>query len=161
MSFCAYTYSRMMRGLDDRYNSFNRANHLKNGEEEIYINGSKFMPSLELIKWKSDPAIDKVLTPNGINITELQTYVEPNIVVALRNKSFNDGFAFDTPGNTKRIIYPMRICKIEDFTDNGFNASESFEKFVTNRLCPDVPIEDHYRVKNLYQNKEERVSFSI
>jgi hypothetical protein len=110
--FCTFTYSKMMRGLYDRYNSFNRANHLINGEEEILINGSRFLPSLELIKWKSNPIIDKILTPNGINITELQTYVEPNIVIGIRNKSFVEGFAFDTPGNEIRIIYPMRVCKI-------------------------------------------------
>jgi hypothetical protein len=112
LSFCIFTYSRMIRGLDDRYNSFNRANHLINGEEEILINGSRFLPSLELIKWENNPVIDKILTPNGINITELQTYVEPNIVVGIRNKSFEDGFAFDTPDNEKRLIYPMRVCKI-------------------------------------------------
>jgi hypothetical protein len=112
LSFCTFEYSRMMRGLDDLYNSFNRANHLLNGEEEIFINGSRFLPSLELIKWESNPIIDKILTPNGINITELLTYVEPNIVVGIRNKSFEDGFAFDTPGNERRIIYPMRVCKI-------------------------------------------------
>jgi hypothetical protein len=140
----------MIRGLDDRYNSFNRANHLQNGEEEIQMKGSRFLPSLELINWFSAPAIDKILTPNGIDMAELLTYIEPTIVIGVRNRSFTDA-----PDYMRRIIYPMRICHIKDFTDIGYESSHNFDKSVRNRLCPHVPVDEHFRVKNLYQNKEE------
>jgi hypothetical protein len=42
LSFFTFAYSRTIRGFDDRYNSFNRANYLINGEEEILINDSSF-----------------------------------------------------------------------------------------------------------------------
>jgi len=62
----------------------------------------------------------------------------------------------------KRILYPMRICTKEDFTSRGYAVSEEFESKLKNRVCPDIAKDDpNYKVKNLYQNKDERFSFSI
>ena len=79
------------------------------------------MPSLELIKWAPSHDIDKILTKDGVDIDELHTYVEPVIVVAIRNKYFQN-----VPGNMKRIIYPFRQCKREDFTSRSYIVTELF-----------------------------------
>ena len=64
--------------------------------------------------------------------------------------------------NMKRILYPMRICTKEDFTSRGYAVTEEFESKLKNRVCPDIAKDDpNYKVKNLYQNKDERFSFSI
>jgi hypothetical protein len=67
-------------------------------------------------------------------MTELLTYIEPSIIVSIRNKNYTDA-----PDNMKRILYPMRICKISDFKDIGYEAPESFLNLTKNRLCPHIP----------------------
>ena len=72
----------MNRGIDNNYQSFTRANHLKNGEEEIHIKESNFLPSMELIKWSDCPDIDLILEEDGLNMLELKTYLDPTVIVA-------------------------------------------------------------------------------
>ena len=56
----------------------------------------------------------------------------------------------------------MRVCTVEDFTKRNFIVNENFAYSINKRLCPDIPKEvDHYHIKNLYQDKNERTSFSI
>jgi hypothetical protein len=83
---------------------------LQNGEEEIRISESKFLPSLELVKWDDSLEINKILTPNGIDMSELLTIIEPSVIINFRNKEYTD-----SPYNTRSLIYPMRVCKISDF----------------------------------------------
>jgi hypothetical protein len=87
---------------------------------------------------------------------ELRSYLDPTVIVAFRHTNFTD-----LPANIKRVIYPMRICKESDFSESGFNVTPAFLKKLKYRLCPDIPNDDHYKVHNLYQNQQERVSFSI
>lgn len=62
----------------------------------------------------------------------------------------------------KRILYPMKLCTAEDFTSRGYSVTEEFTSKLRYRVCPDIAKDDlHYKVQNLYQNKDERFSFSI
>lgn len=92
------------------------------------------MPTLELIKWNDSPDIDQILKKDGLNMTELRTYLDPTIIVAFRHKNYTG-----LPGKIKRVIYPMRECKAQDFTDCGYKVTPLFTKKLKYRLCPDIP----------------------
>ena len=69
----------------------------------------------------------------------------------------------------KRIVdeniyynYPFRRCTIEDFKKRGLKAHEKLLNQYTKRFCPELGSgNDEYQVKNLYDNENERVSFSV
>ena len=72
----------------------------------------------------SEPDIDKVLTNDGIDLNELHTYIEPLLVIGIRNKDYPP----DVPDNVRRYFYPFRKCTKEDFTSRGYNVTELFHK---------------------------------
>jgi hypothetical protein len=109
---------------------------------------------------------------------ELNKYIEIVLILENRNKNFTVfeqvyqnvmmGTIFELKEqrfkyeHMKRILYPMRVCTAEDFTSRGYAVSEAFAAKLQYRVCPDIRKDDpHYKVKNLYQNKDERFSFSI
>ena len=139
-------WNRMYTGQDDKYSSYVRANHMTDDEKEIDVKKANFLPSIELIKWESTPEIDLILRKNSIDIEELNTYVEPTIIIGHRNENFTD-----FPGNMKRIIYPMRQCKESDFTSTGYKVTSNFKnQKIIHRLCPDIPKDKENVVRNLY-----------
>ena len=104
---------------------------------------------------------------DGINIQELNKFIEIVLILENRNKNFtvfekivNDVLSGTVFGsgeerfkyeNMKRILYPMRICTKEDFASRGYAVSEEFESKLKNRVCPDIAKDDpHYKVENLY-----------
>ena len=65
-------------------------------------------------------------------------------------------------GEGKVGVYRMRQCSLEDFEKRGFLVDKDFDDSLFNRLCPDIPDENEfYKVKNLYSNEKERISFSV
>ena len=109
-----------------------------------------------MIKYKSTPEIDKIILVDGLNMTELRTYFEPTIIIAHRNENFTDA-----PGQMRRSIYTMRQCEEKDFTSVGYKVSPLFRKKLKHRICPNIPDDSNYKVKNLFEDLEERISFSI
>ena len=57
----------------------------------------------------------------------------------------------------------MKVCEKSDFTSRGYTFDTEFAARVSNRLCPNITEsnEDHYIIKNLYQNQVERLNFAI
>ena len=56
----------------------------------------------------------------------------------------------------------MRQCSLEDFEKRGFLMNQDFKDSMFNRLCPDISDDnEYYKVKNLYGNEKERISFSV
>ena len=58
--------------------------------------------------------MESILTPTGINMTELLTYIDPKIEYGELNENFT---SFD---KTKKYLYPMRVCKKYDFESRGY-----------------------------------------
>jgi hypothetical protein len=55
----------------------------------------------------------------------------------------------------------MKQCEVSDYEQRGFKVDEQFKLSLTTRICPDIPADsDIYKVKNLYDNMNERYSFS-
>lgn len=148
----------MHQGIDDNQIYRSRTNNLRDGENIIDTANTNFLPNVELVDYYDDPIVKTILLPNGINMQELLTYFEPNIVVRERNENFT--WSFD---HSNRYIYPMKVCQLSDFASRGFTFDGETAEGVTNRLCPHITEEnkDHYITKNLYQNQVERLNFAI
>ena len=134
----------MHQGIDDNQSFRSRTNYLRDGENIIDTAKSQFLPNIEIVNYYNDELAKSVLREDGIDMQELLTYFEPNIVVRQRNENFTD---FD---NSKRYIYPMKVCQKSDFASRGFNQIAAAK--VKTRLCPDINEKnaDHYIIKNLY-----------
>ena len=59
------------------------------------------------------------MTENGVNITELHTYIVPSIVIRDRNDNYTDLI-----DGSKRYITPMRKCRETDFTSRNIEVSK-------------------------------------
>ena len=146
----------MNTGLEDKKKSLARANRLTQDESEIEIKSSNFLTSLELINRANDDIVGEVINgKEGIDIQKLKEYIEIALVIENRNHNFNipdelishDSKYFDIASyidyaNVKRILYPMRNCKKEDFTSRGIHVSKRFESIIKNRICPDIRQDD-------------------
>ena len=60
--------------------------------------------------------MDTILTPTGINMTELLTYINP--VMELEEK--HENFTSISIDKMKRSHTPMRVCKKSDFESRGY-----------------------------------------
>ena len=127
------------------------------GENIIDTANSQFLPSVELVDYYDDPLVQTILLPDGIIMSELLTFFEPNIVVRHRNENYT------SHDNSKRYIYPMKVCEKSDFTSRGYKLDSESEARISSRLCPDINAAnaDHYIIKNLYSNQIERLNFAI
>ena len=68
-----------------------RANRLKNGENIIRINETSFLPSLEMLNREQNKVVASVLSlEDGIDIKELETFVEIVLILELRDQKFTD-----------------------------------------------------------------------
>ena len=148
----------MHEGIYDLQTATSRTNYLIDGENIIEVAKSDFLPNLEIVDYyNSDPLIKTILTEEGVNLNELYKYVEPVVVVRSRNVDFSDHY-----DSSKRYIYPMRVCTQQDFIQRNFIVNKNFAESVKYRLCPDISEDDeNFIIKNLYQDKNERSSFSI
>ena len=148
---------RMHNGIDDNKLFRSRINQLTDGENIIDTAKTGFLPSVELVDYYDDPLVQTILTPDGINLPELLTFFEPNIVVRHRNENYT---SYD---NSKRYIYPMKVCEKSDFTSRGYKFDDESAAGISKRLCPDINAAnaDHYIIKNLYSNQVERLNFAI
>ena len=102
----------------------------------------------------------------GIDVIKLRRYIEIALILENRNKNHKfepDKVTGAYPDyNMTRILYPMKLCTKEDFISRKYDVSEKFASKLKNRLCPDIEKDDpNYIIKNLYQNKDERLSFSF
>jgi hypothetical protein len=96
----------MHEGIYDLQTSTSRTNYLIDGENIIEVAKTEFLPNLEIVDYyNSDPLIKTILTDEGVNLKELNKYVEPVVVVRHRNVNHTDQY-----DNSKRYIYPMRLC---------------------------------------------------
>lgn len=98
------------------------------------------------------------MTPSGIDMAELLTFIEPNIVTRERNENFT--FVAD---KSKRYISSLRPCKKSDFESRGFVSDKEEANPYKYRLCPDVTEEnkEQFILKNLYANHKERINFAM
>ena len=56
----------------------------------------------------------------------------------------------------------LRKCRIDDFESRSYKVDEITKQSIHLRLCPDMEqLSDIMRVKNKYDNKQDRVSFEI
>ena len=61
----------------------------------------------------------------------------------------------------RNIIYPMKQCEASDYEKRGYKVDGAFKASLVSRICPDIPEDSEiYKVKNLYENINERYSFS-
>ena len=104
----------MHRGIDDTEKQRLRTNYLRNGENIINVGNSSLLPNIELWSTSGGLQFDSIITPTGINMTELLTYIDPQIQYGERNENFT---SFD---NRKRYHTPMRVCKKSDFESRGY-----------------------------------------
>ena len=106
----------MHKGIDDTEKQRLRTNYERNGENIINVGNSSLLPNLELWSVEGGLLAESVLTPTGINMTELLTYIDPKMEYHERNENFSS-FSFD---KTKRYFTPMRVCKKSDFESRGY-----------------------------------------
>ena len=127
---------RMHKGLDDTEKQRSRSIKTRKGENIIDVGNSSLLPNLALRNFVGDPLVDTVLTPTGINMTELLTYIDPVMVHEENNENFTslDGI--------KRYISQMRVCKKSDFESRGYFSESEDENPYRNRLCPDIKEEN-------------------
>ena len=71
----------MHQGIDDNQSYRSRTNYLRDGENIIDTAKSQFLPNIEMVNYYNDELAKTVLNDDGIDIEELLTYFEPNIVV--------------------------------------------------------------------------------
>jgi len=108
---------RMHRGLDDTQINKSRTNYLVDGENEIDVENSSFLPMLEFVDWFNHPVVQTFLTPDGIVLEELLNFMEPAITIRDRNHNYTN---YDT---SKRYLYPMKVCEANDFIKRGYKMS--------------------------------------
>ena len=70
---------RMHKGIDDTEKQRLRTNYERNGENIINVGNSSLLPNLELLSVEGGSLVESILTPTGINMTELLTYIDPLI----------------------------------------------------------------------------------
>ena len=64
--------------------------------------------------------------------------------------------------NTYYVKTPFRRCTVEDYTSRGVARDAPEMNSYVKRFCPDIDkIEDYLQIKNGYNNKDERISFSV
>ena len=86
-----------------------------------------------------------------IDTEKLFTYVVPVI-----------NFRQIIDGKTTYIREPMRRCTAKDFEDRGYQFTSEDEKvFAGFKICPNWEKLDFLKVKNSYNNKMERYSYSV
>ena len=55
----------------------------------------------------------------------------------------------------------MKQCEASDYEKRGYKVDGAFKASLVSRICPDIPEDSEiYKVKNLYENINERYSFS-
>ena len=59
------------------------------------------MPNLEFRNVGNDPLLNTVMTPTGINMTELLTYMDPQMEYFERNENFT---SFDLTGDPSGFL---------------------------------------------------------
>ena len=78
----------MHKGIDDTEKQRLRTNYLRNGENIINFGNSSLMSNFELWSITGGLEVESVLTPTGINMTELLTYIDPKIIYYEVNENF-------------------------------------------------------------------------
>ena len=104
----------MHKGIDDTEKQRLRTNYLRNGENIINVGNSSLLPNLDLWSISGGLLVESIITPTGINMTELLTYIDPKMEYSERNENFT---AFD---KVERYHTQMRVCKKSDFESRGF-----------------------------------------
>ena len=104
----------MHKGIDDTEKQRLRTNYERNGENIINVGNSSFLPNFEFRSIAGGSLVESIITPTGINMTELLTYIDPVMVHEENNENFTslDGI--------KRYISQMRVCKKSDFESRGY-----------------------------------------
>ena len=72
---------RMHQGIDDNQSYRSRTNYLRDGENIIDTAKSQFLPNIEMVNFYDEELAKTILNDDGIDMEELLTYFEPNIVV--------------------------------------------------------------------------------
>ena len=72
----------MHQGIDDNQSFRSRNNYLRDGENIIDTAKSQFLPNIEIVNYYNNELAKSVLREDGIDMEELLTYFEPNIVVS-------------------------------------------------------------------------------
>ena len=78
----------MHKGKDDTEKQRLRTNYERNGENIINVGNSSLLPNLELWSITGGLLVESILTPTGINMTELLTYINPIIMHLEKNDNF-------------------------------------------------------------------------
>ena len=78
----------MHKGIDDTEKQRLRTNYERNGENIINVGNSSLLPNLDLYNYVGDPLVATILTPTGINMTELLTYIDPLTEFEEKNENF-------------------------------------------------------------------------
>ena len=79
---------RMHKGIDDTEKQRLKTNNERNGKNIINVGNSSLLSNLELWSVSGGLLVDTVLTPTGINMTELLTYMNPQIEYLERNENY-------------------------------------------------------------------------
>jgi uncharacterized protein YkuJ len=78
----------MHKGIDDTEKQRLRTNYERNGENIINVENSSLLPNFELWSVEGGLEFESIITPTGINMTELLTYIDPKIDYSERNENF-------------------------------------------------------------------------
>ena len=122
------------------------------------MNETHFMPSVGFVNQHGDAVVNSVLKDGSLDLPELRKFVEPVLIVEHRSLNNTSG----SDDGYKRILYQMRMCTKEDYISKKYKVTPMFETKLKSRICPDINKDDEkYMVKNLYDNTEERLAFSV
>ena len=69
----------MHKGLDDTEKQRSRSINLRKGENILDVGNSSLLPNIELLSVKGGSLVESIITPVGINMTELLTYIDPKM----------------------------------------------------------------------------------
>ena len=69
----------MHKGLDDTEKQRSRSINLRKGENILDVGNSSLLPNLELWSTTGGLLVESIITPTGINMTELLTYIDPKM----------------------------------------------------------------------------------
>ena len=87
----------------------------------------------------------------GFDLGKLFTYFDIKIAIRERNEQAS-----------RYINVDFRLCKAEDFIKRGIKVNNATIKQYEQMLCPNFDNHsDLVRVRNIYDNKADRVSFSM
>ena len=150
----------MMHGHNDNYNTQLKSNPLNDAMNQVYINNTSFFPMMEIVNLNFSPDLSGLTGEfdifdtgtSSFNMKKMSEYFEINIAIRERNAKWS-----------RYLNVDFRLCKASDFVKRGVPIQEGKTKEqYEQRLCPNFEkYPELVRIKNIYDNKEDRVSFSM